>query len=379
MFLVKKLSDFKKRNIVKDIIREVPAEIIPESKLIEFVVKHNRRYSDDNVYEDNPDLHKYFPRGLTALSINNSFEFIIHGNYKFADKPLVKNLCGFIERHNAADHPFKVIATSKINGEAAHFSGRYINDKFYFIAGSKHVHLIFSHINQLSLYVGAHYNIAKDVSQSLWSIYEKLSLSERTQFRNYLDSTKHTVICEITNRARQHIIPILDDGGLYILMENRAMDDDEIVTSLTATSIISTFDRFSDWGFRTPTYDATYNESNLYHHKCKVRNMKDSEGVVYYFVSNIGETVCILKYKSIEYIHLRAIRELTKHKNARADRIVHKMHDLQKWLNITTQETENWIFLAQQFIRYGPFNMHSFVPLWADFMRKSVSSIAITE
>ena len=46
----------------------------------------------------------------------------------------------------------RVVAMIKENGEAGHVSVRVIGDKFYFIAGSKNVHLVFRTTQDLELY-----------------------------------------------------------------------------------------------------------------------------------------------------------------------------------------------------------------------------------
>ena len=50
-----------------------------------------------------------------------------------------------------------VVAMIKENGEAGHVSVRVIGDKFYFISGSKNVHLVFRTPQDLELYTESRY------------------------------------------------------------------------------------------------------------------------------------------------------------------------------------------------------------------------------
>ena len=51
----------------------------------------------------------------------------------------------------------RVVAMIKENGEAGHVSVRVIGDQFYFIAGSKNVHLVFRTAQDLELYTDSRY------------------------------------------------------------------------------------------------------------------------------------------------------------------------------------------------------------------------------
>ena len=55
----------------------------------------------------------------------------------------------------------RVVAMIKENGEAGHVSVRVIGDQFYFIAGSKNVHLVFRTAQDLELYTDSRYKIFK--------------------------------------------------------------------------------------------------------------------------------------------------------------------------------------------------------------------------
>ena len=51
----------------------------------------------------------------------------------------------------------KVVCMTKENGEAGHVSVRQIEDKFYFVAGSKNVHCLFRTFADLDLYTDSRF------------------------------------------------------------------------------------------------------------------------------------------------------------------------------------------------------------------------------
>ena len=50
-----------------------------------------------------------------------------------------------------------MIVSEKLDGEAAHFSGRFIDGKFYIITGSKNVHMLISCEEDIEKYEGLRY------------------------------------------------------------------------------------------------------------------------------------------------------------------------------------------------------------------------------
>ena len=55
---------------------------------------------------------------------------------------------------NNTDEADKVVVMDKLNGEAAHLSGRFIDGKFYIITGSKNVHMIIGCESDIGKYEG---------------------------------------------------------------------------------------------------------------------------------------------------------------------------------------------------------------------------------
>ena len=80
-----------------------------------------------------------------------NMDVAIYANKKFKGyDPKCMSYC-LLDNNTLAD---KIIAMEKLNGEAAHFSGRYIDDKFYIITGSKNVHLLICGEEDIEKYQG---------------------------------------------------------------------------------------------------------------------------------------------------------------------------------------------------------------------------------
>lgn len=96
------------------------------------------RGPDDRVYAQNTDIQRYIPRGLTLLvtrdGSDKSIDVVTFANRKFTggigdeddEQPNTndewKNY--FLQPPSEASF---VVCTEKVNGEAAHFSGRSVN------------------------------------------------------------------------------------------------------------------------------------------------------------------------------------------------------------------------------------------------------------
>ncbi|KAG0725610.1 hypothetical protein GWK47_038284 [Chionoecetes opilio] len=61
------------------------------------------------------------------------------------------------------DEAHQVVCMKKINGDAAHFSGRIRDGQFYLIVGTKNVHMIIREEKDIDKYTGDRYTFAKVV------------------------------------------------------------------------------------------------------------------------------------------------------------------------------------------------------------------------
>ena len=94
----------------------------------------------------------------------------------------------------------------KINGEAAHFSGRFIEGKFYIVTGSKNVHLMIQNKEQIEYYTEERYSLAKKIATTVCEHFERLSDKHLKVLQNFLHHSKSTVVCEVKMRERQHVV-----------------------------------------------------------------------------------------------------------------------------------------------------------------------------
>ncbi len=97
-----------------------------------------------------PDLRERVARGNTVLCLNNSvYDNMVFALRKFTggmgdeDEDQPENAKTWMDYFlRPVSTAVRVVCTRKANGEAAHFSARFIKDRFVLCAGSKNVHLL---------------------------------------------------------------------------------------------------------------------------------------------------------------------------------------------------------------------------------------------
>lgn len=142
---------------LRSVTSTVPAGILPshvEADLTD--VKVHSRGPDDKVYDANPKFRRRVARGNCVMELRDSQSCDTYADCViFALKKFTGGLGDDDDRD--IDDGFKfqkyfvrpigdanrVICTRKMNGEAAHFAVRWLYDRFYVIAGSKNVHLLY--------------------------------------------------------------------------------------------------------------------------------------------------------------------------------------------------------------------------------------------
>ena len=147
--------------------RRVPDGIFPNYCTVKLCdIKVGGQGPDDKMYNRHADLRKFIPRGTTIMSIDGIngeeiLDVVIYANRKFTgnigDEDESQPESNDIWRSYCLDNPDeadKVVAMEKMNGEAAHFSGRFIDGKFYIITGSKNVHMIIGCEEDIEKYEG---------------------------------------------------------------------------------------------------------------------------------------------------------------------------------------------------------------------------------
>ena len=140
-----KIEEWKSKNIVRESRKKIPDGILPgECSGFLNDYKVVSKGSDDEMYKNNDDLLKFMPRGLTVMELTKSFsdyrkDIVISANRKFFECDVGPNGIDFSTNQYTnfslnSSQVSKIISTEKLNGEAAHFSGRFIDGQFYLIA-----------------------------------------------------------------------------------------------------------------------------------------------------------------------------------------------------------------------------------------------------
>ena len=363
---------------------QIPAGILPPNKIgflrdINVIITNKFRknsgnkFTDDYVYHNYEPIQKNIPRGLTICKITddetNEIEFneiCIYGNKKFAgmtnqdeddiddDDDENAGEKYFIENPNPEKQP-TIIAMEKINGEALHFSGRYLYDTFYLFIGSKRNHIMISKEADIHLYKNQRHNQAKKFAKSLMEKLGQLSENKRQILYNLLHYTKVTVSCEILQPSYQHVVRIPGENDKIVFLNFSALHNDD--KSLTAFPPHTACNIMEVLNLTPANYEISNDGKKM---DKKIRYRENCEGSVLYYLNKNNETIGFLKLKSFWYIFLRALREkLSRHVNdVNKNRVIRKpieesinnrYDQIQGWLKLTAAETNEWKEIAQKF------------------------------
>nr|BDT62895.1 MAG: hypothetical protein [Trachysalambria curvirostris majanivirus] len=367
--LISEITHFKKAKLVSVTTSAVPEGILsPGYNATLKDVRIKSRGSDDIIYTNNPKIRRLIPRGLTLININGEDDTVIYANKKFTggvgdedhsqpqNDKIWRQYC--IKNPDTAEY---IISTEKQNGEAAHFSGRYIDGKFYIITGSKNVHMLIKEKSEINLYDGQRYDIAKVVAETVCDVLDGLQPRVYQLICSLLHHTKCTVVCEILQPNNQHIVDLsyLEKTKLMVIaLTSTFMDKNE--SSLTALPPHHALDMMSCLGFSCVPYKITA-PSSMKKHKEMVRNQLYKEGEVAYFINMDKETIGIVKIKTKWYILQRALREQVvsafdsklRKKNwnllNKIEKIKGRLNDLQDYVKLNDQELNHWKILYGEF------------------------------
>ena len=360
---------------VKRVTCEVPRGIVDDhlKVILEDIKVFAPGESDDKLYNEDQELKLYFPRGLTIMKLqdihgHSSLDAVIYANKKFTGSPIDEDNDDIIN-HNWRDFfikPYedsvKVLCMEKINGEAGHFSGRFIENKFYLFAGSKNVHLMFNEKKHIDLYEGNRFQIAKEVAYEVFSHWSNMSSKTRNHLAHFLHKTKGTITCEILRKSNQHVVVIeKDELVAYCVtpppMIIKSMKDP--MHLLTITSPLHLLQLFECLNFKIPKYEEITMDE-VEERDTMVRNQTQLEGEVYYFIDKYDNTIGLLKVKTEWYLLCRAIRQKTfwnmygRHECHDPDKIKasieKRIKEFLDWLPIKEDDLENWIDLGKKWV-----------------------------
>ena len=377
----KKIEEWKSKNIVRESRKKIPDGILPgqySGFLNDYKVVS--KGSDDEMYKNNDDLLKFMPRGLTVMELTKSSsdyrkDIVISANRKFFECDVGPNGIDFLTNQYTnfslnSSQVSKIISTEKLNGEAAHFSGRFIDGQFYLIAGSKNVHLIFQNDEHIDKYTDTCYGMARNIARTLLRKWNRLDEDKQKQLSQFLNETRFTVVCEILIPTQQHVVQLdhLTESELYVLSMTDVPFHD--TKTLLAAPTDVTLRMFEDLGFKVPLHEYLQLQ-DLNNDIKRIRNATNTEGVVYYFQDSEGHTTGLLKLKkmmdfkikSIWYILRRALREQACYRKLdanslkgitstefRKNRARTRIADIQKWLHTTDDQVKKWQEISDRWI-----------------------------
>lgn len=371
------LDKWRNEKMIREVGRQIPDGILPEGIEGNMVdVTPATRGDDDKYFRQNDELRNHLPRGLSLLNIrvrggNSECSVAIYANRKFFQLD-IDSLSG----KNSSDHgtfdqyfiasassATQVIAMEKVNGEAAHFSGRFINGQFYLIAGSKNVHLIFSRREHIERYAEERYSIAKQVAHTVLDSWNSMTNKNQLNLAQFLHFSGLTVVCEILRPTHQHIVDLRELPQNQLVVLAVTGPPSETLKSQTAIPSKQTLITFSSFGFKVPHYEIL-SPDKVYSDALRKRDTKNSEGTVYYYEDCEGNTLGLVKIKTCWYVHLRALREqganrhmvrkITPPKTLEQskERSRRRMEELQGWTCTSEQELKNWKIVSDEWLEW---------------------------
>ncbi|KAK4307237.1 hypothetical protein Pmani_020991 [Petrolisthes manimaculis] len=377
------LLEFSKAKKTEKLVRitsaEIPADIaVFGAPASIHNIKVNGYGPDDEIYSKNPDLRQKIPRGFAILETQDGalLDVVIYANKKFTgsagdedeDAHQPNKMESWKEYFiSDYDNATKVISTEKINGEAAHFSARYIDGQFCIITGSKNVHLLMRKKEDIELYEGDRFNIAKVIARVVWETLEGLTPDNRNLVLSLLHHTRCTAVCEVLQPDHQHIVNLshLNKPQIYVLSLTPAASsgDQDNSSSLLVLPPNHMLDLFTGLGFTCPTYkEVSIHKAS--EHKDSIRSELHTEGKVLYFVNKKGETIGLVKAKSGWYVLMRSLREKAvysfttakKHKDWTIDHQIKSMSDrfdnIEEWLQCSDTYITAWKELGAGFLQW---------------------------
>ena len=267
---------------------------------------------DDPVYESDHQVWENVPRGQTAVCVDDVVVARVNGLRKFGYSDSSYGHAADVET---------VVLIDKMNGECAHIAAFEHDGVRYWIAGSKHVHIVWRdghYAEDIAAYAAAQrYKYALKVA-ALWSAWlSTATADQRAGLFTYLSSTGYTACAEAILAESEHIVEYEDKDVLvfYALADSSASS-----TGLTATTPQHALADLARFGLRTaPASSAFVYGSAAYTAALDaVARRNNSEGVVAYGISASGAVCCMWKEKSYPYVMERVVREAVIHGRTRA-------------------------------------------------------------
>ena len=210
-----------------------------------------------------------------------------------------------------------VVAAKKANGEAAHASCvRLPNGQLLTLCGSKHVHLAYIEPAQIDLYANvAKYTMASVIAKT----FARETTSAHASLLSLMADTGLTACFEIEQPASMHVemfdfkeprLQFLAFTSADIGTKNGEKRIAKATVAATGQCLPPVYGYIiaSTFGL-TPVAYTTHPMSQVKELITNVRRRHGDEGDVLYFVAEDGETIGLVKTKTVWYVVARAIRE----------------------------------------------------------------------
>ena len=398
---------FQNKNLLQISSKIIPDGILPlgyTGILHDMKVKAKGNGPDDKIYKDHPKIQKLIPRGMTTMKLKKELEVkehdvVIYANRKFTgggvgdeDDNNNNNVDDFNhtrkrrrkndddeeeeEKDNSWQQYFlespenavKIICMEKLNGDAVHFSVRYIEGKFYIITGSKNVHLLMGEKKDIETYTEDKYENAKRFARTVWDTLETISEMGREVLYSFLHHTKVTAVCEILQPDYQHIVHLSylekPELNLITFTPTASGENNDDVSSLTAFPPHYSLMLGEAFGLPFPSW-TVIDSTHLDDHRKIIKGYHDKEGEVLYFLNKDGRTIGISKTKSVWYVFLRALREKSfftfvvskkKYPNYNVEDGIKSLDErydnIMTWLKTPTHCVNEWKVLGAAFMKW---------------------------
>jgi hypothetical protein len=279
---------------------------------------------DDDAFKV-PGVALAVPRGLCCIydNVTNQPVCIVRGVRKFGYKADSAAL-GWVGWSDDCSVN-RWIFTEKENGCCFHLSAFIHAGEFYWVIGSKNVHMIFSTRDQVSAYTEVRYGVASVLAYQWLDMVDKMAPAQVDDIKSWILTNSLTLVGESIRKSDQHIVAYDETVGDTIRFFNAIsspIHDTMWVDDVSAfiphashinggmfgsfTDIMATFDRF---GLpRVEFFVAASNvEKEALAHRFAAKI--NSEGAVVYVVNDAGHVTGMFKHKNHVYIVLRRMRE----------------------------------------------------------------------
>jgi hypothetical protein len=367
---------------------DIPGGILPNKlngSLTDIKVGGKGKFGpDDKLYNNSKDLREKVARGNTVLYLAEAGhaskptrDNVIFALRKFTggmgdedeDQPDTNKtwMSYFLRPVEAAE---RVICTHKANGEAAHFSVRWIGERFVVFAGSKNVHMAARSRADVQKYRDGRYLVARNVATSVLDMLAELEPSRASLLLSFMHHTQLTAVLEILQPSYQHVVDLshLSAGELNFITWTLPYDEvrggDSTPDSYCAMSPKTALDFAAYIGLKSVSYEVI--EADKAEERMdKVRRETGYEGEVLYFLDSKDNVIGLLKKKTAWYVLLRAIREkacgaLADYKKDKGSysnptkkkKMETRLDQIQTWLGFSDEFLEKWKLLSGQFLEW---------------------------